>query len=205
MQRADSLEKMLMLGKIRGKKRREQQRMRWLVASPNQQTWIWASSGSWCWTGRSDMLQSKGLQKAGHNWATKLNWTEYPHQDLILLDFSVSSDCLHRGKRKPREQKTLQFSSVAQSCPALCDPMDCNTPGLPVHHQLPELTQTHVHKVGDAIQPSNPLSSPSPPAFSLSQHQHLFQWVSSSHQVAKVLELQLQHQSFQQMFWTDFL
>ena len=69
--------------------------------------------------------------------------------------------------------------------------MDCSTPGFPVHHQLPEFAQIHVYRVGDAIQPSHPLSSPSPPAFSLSQHQGLFQWVSSSHQVAKVLELQL--------------
>ena len=70
-------------------------------------------------------------------------------------------------------------------------------PGFPVHHQLPELAQTHVHQVADVIQPSHPLSSPSPPTFHLSQHQGLFQRVSSSHQVAKVLELQLQHQSFQ--------
>ena len=70
---------------------------------------------------------------------------------------------------------SVQFSSVAQSCPTLCDPMDCSTPGLPVHHQLPEFTQTHVHQVGDAIQPSHPLSSPSPSAFNLSQHQGLFQ------------------------------
>ena len=90
-----------------------------------------------------------------------------------------------------------QFSSVAQLCLTLCDPMDCSTPGLPVHHQLPEPTQTHVHRVIDAIQPSHPLSSPSPPAFNLSHHQDLFQRVSSSHQVAKILELQLQHQSFQ--------
>ena len=86
-----------------------------------------------------------------------------------------------------------------------CDPMDCSTPGLPVHHQLPEFTQTHVHQVVDAIQPSHPLSSHSPSAFNLFQHQGLFQWVSSSHQVAKVLELQLQHQSFQWIFRTDFL
>ena len=86
-------------------------------------------------------------------------------------------------------------SSVAQSCPTLCDPMDRSTPGLPVHHQLPEFTQTHIHWIGDAIQPSHPLSSPSPPAFNLCQHQGLFKWVSSSHQVAKVLEFQLQHPS----------
>ena len=79
-------------------------------------------------------------------------------------------------------QSTLvQFSSVAQLCPTLCDAMDCSTPGLPVHHQLPEFTQTHVHWVGDAIQPSHLLSSPSPPAFNLSQHKDLFKWVSSSH------------------------
>ena len=86
---------------------------------------------------------------------------------------------------------SVQFSSVAQSCPTLCDPMDCSTPGLPIYHQLPESTQIHVHWVGDAIQPSYPLSSPSPPALNLSQHQGLFKWVSSSHQVAKVLEFQL--------------
>ena len=99
----------------------------------------------------------------------------------------------------------LQFSSVTQSCPTLCDPMNRSTPGLPVHHQLPEFTQTHVHWVGDAIQPSHPLSSPSPPALNLSQHQSLFKWVSSSHQVAKVLEFQIQHQSFQWTPRTDFL
>ena len=100
---------------------------------------------------------------------------------------------------------TLQFSSVTQSCPTLCDPMDCRMPDFPVHYQLPELTQTHVHRVGDATQPFHPLSSPSPSACNLSQHQGLFQWVSSLHQVAKVLEFQLQHQSFQWIFRTDFL
>ena len=94
---------------------------------------------------------------------------------------------------------------MAQSCPTLCYPVDCSTPGLPVYHQLPELTQTHVHQVGNAIQPSHPLSSPSPPAFNLSQHQCLFQGVSSSHQVTKGLEFQLQHQPFQWTFRTDFL
>ena len=98
-----------------------------------------------------------------------------------------------------------KFSSVAQLCPTLCDPKDCSTPGFPIYHQLPELAQTHVHWVSDAIQPSHPLASPSPPVFNLFQHQGLFQWVSSSHQVAKVLELQLQHQSFQWIFRTDLL
>ena len=103
------------------------------------------------------------------------------------------------------ELRNTQFSSVAQSCPTLCDPMNCSTPGLPVHHQLPEFTQIPVHWVGDAIQPSHPLSSPSPPAPNPSQHQSLFQWVNSLHQVAKVLEFQLQHQSFQRIPRTDLL
>ena len=96
----------------------------------------------------------------------------------------------------------VQFSSVTQSSPTLCDLMDCSTPGFPVtnsHHQFPELTQARVHQVGDTIQPSHPLSSPSPPASNPSQHQGLFQGVNFSHEVAKVLEFQLHHQSFQ---WT---
>ena len=94
-------------------------------------------------------------------------------------------------------QSLIQFSSVAQSCPTLCDPMNHSTPGLPVHHRLLEFTQTRVHRVSDAIQPSLPLSSPSPLAPSPSHHQSLFQWVNSSHEVAKVLEFQLQHHSLQ--------
>ena len=97
------------------------------------------------------------------------------------------------------------LSLVAQSCLTLCDPMDCSTPSFSAHHQLLEPTQTHVYHVGDAIQPSHPLSSPSPPAFNLSHHQGLLQWLGSSHQVAKVLEFQLHHQSFQWIFRTDFL
>ena len=92
---------------------------------------------------------------------------------------------------------SVQFSSVTQLCPTLCDPMDCSMPSFPIRHQLLELAQTHVHQVGDVIQPSHPLLSPSPPAFNLSQHQGLFQWVSFSHQVSKVLVLKLQLQSFQ--------
>ena len=95
---------------------------------------------------------------------------------------------------------SVQFSLVAHSCLTLCDPMNCSMLGLPVHHQLPEFIQTHAHRVGDAIQPFHPLSSPSPPAPNPSQHQGLFQWVNSLHEVAKVLEFQLQHQSFQ---WTS--
>ena len=96
-------------------------------------------------------------------------------------------------------------SSVGQSRPTPCDPMDCSTPGFPIHHQLPEFAQTHVHWVDDAVQPSHPLSPPSAPSFNLSQHQGLFQWVSSAHQVAKVLEFQLQHQSLQWILRTAFL
>ena len=110
-----------------------------------------------------------------------------------LLDKSPAASC----------GSSVQFS--CQSCLTLWDPMEWSKPGFPVHYQHPELAQTHVHWVGDAIQPSHPLSSPSPSAFNLSQHQGLFQWVSSSYQVAKVLEFQLQHQSFQWIFRTDFL
>ena len=99
----------------------------------------------------------------------------------------------------------IQFSLVTQSCPTLCDLMDCSTPGFSVHHQLPQLAQTHVHLASDTIQPSHPLLFPSPPAFNLSWHQSLFQWVSSSHQVAKILEFQLQHQSFQRTPRADLL
>ena len=99
----------------------------------------------------------------------------------------------------------VQFSSIAQSCPTLCNTRNRSTPGLAVHHQLLESTQTHVHGVGDAIQPSHPLLSSSPSALNLSKHQGIFQWVSSSHQVVKVLEFQLQNQSFQWIPRTDLL
>ena len=115
-----------------------------------------------------------------------------------------SSDFLHTGEFCPFYTSD-PFRSVAQLCPTLCDPINHSTQGLPVHHQLPELTQTHVHWVGDAIQPSLPLSSLSPPALNLSQHQGLFKWVSSFHQATKVLELQLQHQSLQWTPRTDLL
>ena len=105
----------------------------------------------------------------------------------------------------PNIWHSVQFSSVAQSCLTLCDPMNCSTPGLPVRHQLPEFTQTQVHRVSDAIQPSHPLLSPSPPAPNPSQHQGLFQWVNSSHEVAKILEFQFQHQSFQWTLRTNLL
>ena len=112
-------------------------------------------------------------------------------------------DC---GWRKRTHQCcSVQFSSVAQLCLTLCDTMICSMPGLPVHHQLPEFTQTHAHWLSDAIQPSHALWSFSPPTFNLSQHQGLFQWVSSLHQVAKILEFQLLHQSFQWIIRTGSL
>ena len=101
------------------------------------------------------------------------------------------------SKREDCTSCWAQFSSVTQSCLILCEPVDCSMPDLPVHHQLLGFTQTHVHWVSDAIQPPHPLPSTSPPALNLSQHQGLFKWVNSSHQVAKVLEFKLQHQSFQ--------
>ena len=135
--------------------------------------------------------------------------------------FKLFSVCLPLGYKLCEEQDRSYFyyilyflyfvkcsghSSVQSlSQVELCDPMDCSMPGLPVHHQLLQLAQIHVHRVGDAIQPSHPLLSPSPPAFNLSQHQGVSQWVSSSHQVAKVLDLQLQHQCFWWKFRTDFL
>ena len=112
---------------------------------------------------------------------------------LMALRVSISEIDLHNFKviRLCFILFGFYFISVAQSCPTLCDPMDCSTPGFPIHHQLPELDQTPVHQVSDAIQPSHPLLSPSPPTFNLTQHQGLFKWVSSLHQVAKILEFQL--------------
>ena len=151
------------------------------MASPIQWTWLWENSGSWWWTVRSGVLQSIGSQKVGHTRATELNSTELDD------DWGVFP------------------CSVAQSCVMLCSPMDCRISGFPVLHYLLEFAQTHVYWVSDANQPSHPLSSPTPPALNLSQHQGLFQWVSSSHQLTKVLECQIQLQSFQWIFRVDFL
>ena len=146
-------------------------------------------------------------------------WTEYMvcdwlTQDLEIIDrqtyvclsvIASSPSCFQLFPLPIFFFWNFQFSSVAQSCPTLCDPMNRSTPGLPVHHQLPEFTQTHIHRVGDAIQPSHPLLSPSPLAPNPSQHQDLFQWVNSSHEVAKVLEFQLEHHSFQRTPRADLL
>ena len=134
----------------------------------------WQSSGldytlSLLWA----MVQSLIKELRSHKLGSKTN---------KQIQISLSYDGVHHK---------VQLSSVSQSCPTLCDPMNCSTPDLLVHHQLPEFTQTHVHQVSDAIQPSHPLSPPSPPAPNPSQHQSLFQWVNSSHEVAKVREVQL--------------
>ena len=125
---------------------------------------------------------------------------ESPVRDTVICICVKFPRCVCFSLSSP-----FQFSSIAQSCPTLYHPMNCSTPGLPIHHQLPEFTQTHVHRVGNAIQPSHPLSSPSPCALNLFHHQGLFKWVSFSHQVAKVLEFQLQHQSFQWAPRTELL
>ena len=128
-------------------------------------------------------------------------------QVVALLPLSDKVSVLEKQSHR-NFLSSVQFSDSVLL--TLCDPIDCSMPGLPVHHQLPKFAQTHVHWVGDAIQLSHPLSSTSPPAFNLSQHQGLFQWVSSLHQVVKVLEFQVQHQTFQWMFrtdkgWTDWI
>ena len=125
-----------------------------------------------------------------HLWSFLLSWTEtlFPFKTKSPSPLPTPASGIYECTFWLYEYDYSQFSSVAQLCPTLCNPMDRSTPGLPVHHQFPEFTQTHVHRVSDAIQPSHPLLSPSPPAPNPSQHQSLFQWVSSSHEVVKVLE-----------------
>ena len=198
LMQTDSFEKTLMLGKTEGRRRRGWQRMRRLDGITDSMEMSLSQLWELVMTRRPGVLQSMGTQRVGHlsDW-TELNWIRH-----LRYIFSGSQFLKYSN---PNTLEVFQFSSVAQLCPTLWDPMDCSTPGLPVHHQLPEFTQTHVYWVGDAIQPSHPLSSPSPPTFNLSQHQGLFKKVSSLHQVAKVLEFQLSHHSFQWMFRTDFL
>ena len=135
-------------------------------------------------------------------------YVQATNQELgVTLPFSLSTDFQHQllGIFKMELFLLFLFCSVAKSCPNFCNPMNCSKPGFPAFYYLLEFTQTHAHWVGDAIQRCHPLSIPSPPAFNLSQHQSLFQWVSSSHQVAKVLGLQLPHQSFRRILRIDFL
>ena len=170
------------------------------------------------WMEETGRLQSMGLQDWTWLNTSLVHWFRCKYFSEIC---SISCIWSHRRKScnglrwrfknvlKARKltltEKTIsrfKFNLLVQfsrSVASLCDPMNCSMPGLPVHHQLPEFTQTHVHRVGDAIQPSHPLSTPSPPAPNPSQHQGLFQWVNSSHEVVKLLEFQLQHQSCQ---WT---
>ena len=159
---------------------------------------IVVSSGLWWWTGEPGVLQSTGLQRVRHDRATELNWFSGGLAKIYLWS-------MIKRKYIPSLAREIiwsilssdQFSSVTPSCPTLGNPINHSTPGLPVHHQFPEFTQTHVHWVGDAIQMSHPLSYPSSSTFNLSQHQGLFKWVRTLHQVANVLEFQFQHQSFQ--------
>ena len=152
----------------------------------------------WGWSGpiNSQLRTGKEVKNQKSFW-------NHSTSDPISPSVS-SSKCWQGWDMGNFSSQSVQFSSVTQLCLTLCNPMDCSMPGLPVHHQLPEFTQTHV-RVGDDIQPSRPLSSPSPPTFNHSQHQGLFKWVSCLHQVARVLEFQLQHQSFQWILRTDFL
>ena len=151
-------------------------------------------------TGMRSPLEGGTLDSELFWYITLHSPTSYTLLNLFL------QNCLPLLQMNPTEVLfSFCFSLVAQSCTALCNPMDYSMPGFPVLHCLPEFAQTHVHWVGDAIQSSHPLSSPSLPTFNHSQHQGLFKWVSSSHQVAKVLEFQLQHQSFQWTPRTDLL
>ena len=174
----------------------------------------------WCWSWSSNILppdrKSQLIVKdpdAGKDWRQEKGTKEdemvrWHHrldghkfaQGPGVGDGQGSLVCCSPWDHKEAGQFVVLFAccccSVAESCLILVNPMDCSMPGLPVLHPLPEFAQTHVHWLGDAIQPSHPLLSTSPPAFNLSQHQGIFQWVGSSHQMAKVLKLQLQHQSF---------
>ena len=150
------------------------------------------------------MGEQKGLH-AHDSYRIPLNFKTYRFCGGGKSNLSVIIDWKFPWPSSSVQFSSVQFSSVSQLCPTLCDPMDCSTPGIPVHHQLLELIQTHIHYVDDAIQPSHPLLSPFPLAINHSQHQGLFKWVSSSHEVAKVLGFQLQHHSFQWTPRTDLL
>ena len=177
---------------------------------PNAKSWLIRKDPD---AGKDWRWEEKGMKEeemAGwHHW---LYGPEFEWAQELEIDQEAWCAAVHRVKnsliwlsdwteltllflvywgRKELMFSSIQFSSVTQSCLTLCDPMNRSTPGLPVHHQLPEFTQTHVQRVSDAIQPAHPLLSPSPPAPNPSQHQSLFQWVNSSHEVAKVLEFQL--------------
>ena len=176
------------------------------MASPTGSTWVCASSGSWWWTGKPGMLLSMGSQKVRHGW---VNWTVlFLELSLLILKIFVYFYHLNHGYKTLLYIWSIYwycFCLFAESCPAPYNPMNCNIPGSSVLHYLPKFAQTHIYWVGDVIWPTHPLSSPPPPAFILSQHQGLSQWFGSLHQVAQVLELQLQSLSFQWIFKVDFL
>ena len=145
----------------------------------------------------------KGLIRNSKDSVTRKQIIQLKYRQMIWI--GISQRKKYKYMKRCSTFVLIQFSSVSQSCPDVCNPMNRSMPGLPVHHQLLEFTQTHVHQVSDTIQPSHPLLSPSPPVPNPSQHQGLFQWVNSSHEVVKVLEFQLQHQSFQWTPRTDLL
>ena len=168
----------------------------------SRDTWSNRQIGPWSTKWSRAKAKSFARECTGHS-KHPFSTTQDKTLHIDITRWSIpKSDWLY--SLQPKMKKRYQFSSVAQSCRTHCDPMNCSTPGLPVHYWLLEYTQTHVHW-GDAIQPSHLLSSPSLPAFNLSQHQGLFQWLSSSLQLAKVLEFQPRHQSFQWTPRTDFL
>ena len=173
----------------------------WIAAcqalAPHSNTLAWKIP----WMEEPSRLQSMGLQ----SWTRLSDLTFTFHFHALEKEMATYSSVLAwriPGTGEPGGLPSMGSHRVGHEWSDLAA---AAAAGLPVHHQLPESTQTHVHRVSDAIQPSHPLSSPSPPTLNLSQHQGLFKWVSSSHQMAKVLEFQFQHQSFQWTAKTDLL
>ena len=167
------------------------------ILSLQKKTW-----NSFISLGNHRNISSK-VENLCYMWCTSHQTEKSPLKTILMCRINCPFTILSTLGLNIKASQSVR--SVTQLCPTRCDPMDWSTPGLLVHHQLPELAQTHVHQVSDAIQPSHPLLSPSPPAFNLSQHQGLFQWDSSSHHMAKVLEPQLHHQPFQWIFRIAFL
>ena len=158
------------------------------------------------WTEDPGELQSMGSKKFGHNWVTSTFTFQGMQESQWCATALILAQETWLLTLQEFESDDLTLVVVVQSLsqgPTLCNTMDFSTPGFPVLHYLPGPTQTHVHWAGDAIQPSHPLLSSPPPTFNLSQHWGLFKWVSSSHQVAKVLEFQHKQQSFQWILRTD--